>query len=64
MRWAILLMGLAGVCAVVIVVRGVLVYDGLSLLAVAFVAASFLAAFLSHLADQRATHPVDRRYPR
>lgn len=53
MRWAFLLMSLAGVCGLVIVVRGVLHYDGLSLLAVAFVLASFMAAFLSHLVDLR-----------
>ncbi len=52
MRWAFLFMVLAMLCALVIVLRGALSYDGLSLLAVAFTAAAFLALWLSHLAEK------------
>ena len=59
-----MLLMLASVCGVVQVVRGILVWDGVSLLAVALVASAALAGLLSHLADQRTTRPADRRYPR
>lgn len=52
MRWAFLFMVLAMLCALVIVLRGALVRDGLSLLAVAFAAASLLSLWLTHLADK------------
>jgi hypothetical protein len=63
MRWAALLVALAAVCAVINLVRGVIVYDGVALLAVALLAAALVAALLSHVADQKATRSADRRYP-
>jgi hypothetical protein len=52
MRWAIGLMCLATICGIAIVIRGAVVRDGLSLLAVAFAAASLVAALVSHLAEK------------
>jgi hypothetical protein len=63
MRWAALLVALAAVCVLINLVRGVLVWDGVALLTVAFLAAALVAALLSHVADQKATRSADRRYP-
>jgi hypothetical protein len=52
MRWAFLFMVLAMLCALVVVLRGALVRDGLSLLAVAFVAAAFMSLWLANLAEK------------
>lgn len=53
MRWAWVLMVLALMCAALIVIRGAVVRDGLSLLALALATASLLAALLSRGVERR-----------
>ena len=52
MRWASLLIFLALLCALVIVLRGAVVRDGLSLLALALAAAALLAVWISRRASR------------
>lgn len=52
MRWAFLLMCLSSLTAIAIVIRGAVVMDGLSLLAIVLMLAALLAAFLTHLAEK------------
>jgi hypothetical protein len=61
MRWALLFYVLSVLTAVVIVIRGAIHFDGLSLLAVALVAAALMSAFLSRQASKR---EMDRKYHR
>jgi|GEM_PF-5285991 len=53
MKWSVLFVILAGACAIVNVVRGVIVYDGVALLAVAFLALAVLAAFLGRAVERK-----------
>lgn len=61
MRWTLLFLVLASICGVVQVARGVVVGDGLSLLAFFFLFLALLAGLLTHAADKR---EMNRKYPR